>query len=94
MTKQHWGELVYGLLFLVWLVAFELPGHLGWTPWPTLSRTDWNLEHQWRPLYTLNVGVWWGLSFHLAGRVNLWVALAAGLALAVVSHVAWGWPRW
>lgn len=40
MDKWHWGALVYGLWFLLWLVL-ELVGLRRNTPWPTLSDEAW-----------------------------------------------------
>lgn len=50
MDKWHWGALVYGLWFLLWLII-EL---IGWrarkAPWPTLSEEAWWAQRRYRLL--------------------------------------------
>jgi len=47
MSRFAWGCLIYGPWFLAW-VALELTS-IFWKacPWPTLSRTAWDLEDRW-----------------------------------------------
>lgn len=59
MTREAWGYLVYGVWFLAW-VALELAGWRGFAPWPTLSRTAWNLRDRFP-----NVVYLWAVGFGL-----------------------------
>lgn len=43
MTRRRWSLLVYGVWFLIWVVA-ELLAAVNRAPWWTLSRTVWDLE--------------------------------------------------
>lgn len=60
MSRFVWGCAVYGPWFLAW-VALEITSVV-WAgcPWPTLSRTAWNLEDKWdwtRILFLAGLGV-------------------------------------
>lgn len=82
---------------IVWVVGFltlELPAHFGWVPWPTLSRTIWDLESEWSPVAYMVAGFFVILLAHLLWRLSAVALIVAGLciALTLTAHFLWGTP--
>jgi len=89
MTDLQRGLLVWGTAFVVFL-AFELPAHFRWVPWPTLSATIWDAIKWWSPVaYFVAVAL-----FVLIGHLDMhwsvrWLIGVGLFACAVIlAHVA------
>ena len=86
MRALIWGVVVWGTAFF----ALELPAHWDKTPWPTLSRTVWDLIAWWHPLAYFTVLFMAVLLGHFEFEWSAkWLILLAVLGTAaIVAHVA------
>jgi hypothetical protein len=86
--QAKWGLLVWGLGWIgLGFLPLELAAHF-WPgcPWPTLSRTDWDLQSAWEPWRLAVLCFLFVLGLHLAFRLSA-AALIVVAAAAVVAGV-------
>lgn len=96
MTRWQYGYVVWGLWFVAFLVI-ELLGAFKAVPWPTLSSTSWHAETTYVWLKLALFGFLLGLLLHIVFHVEFWAAMAFGIGVSLLAHIAhlWrgGWPK-
>lgn len=82
--KLRGGLIVWGLWIGGYFLPLELVAHF-WPgcPWPTLSRTFWDLETDWSALQWFVAAFALVLGIHLAFRLTVAALLAVVVALAI-----------
>lgn len=90
LTELQRGLTVYGGIFLVWLLALELPSRdvLGLAPWPSTTLTIRDAIQWWHPIALMIAFLFFILYLHFDKNLNVWYLIGTGAltVLAVLIH--------